>query len=70
MRRVAAAVAAGAPARRSPSGDAAHAAGPAGMPRHLDRPGLDHAFLAWGHFARAPREATRRVGEAIGRLLL
>jgi acetyl esterase len=36
---------------------------------HLDCPGLDHAFLAWGRFARALREATRRVGEEIRRLL-
>jgi acetyl esterase len=42
----------------------------AGVPAtHLDCHGLDHAFLAWGHFARRPREATREVGDAIRRLL-
>jgi acetyl esterase len=42
----------------------------AGVPVHvLDAHGLDHAFLAWGTFARRPAEAIAELGEAVRAML-
>jgi acetyl esterase/lipase len=42
----------------------------AGVPVHvLDAQGLDHAFLAWGTFARRPAEAIAELGEAVRTML-
>ena len=42
----------------------------AGVPVHvLDAHGLDHAFLAWGTFARRPAEAIAELGEAVRTML-
>jgi acetyl esterase len=42
----------------------------AGVPVHLvDAHGLDHAFLAWGTYARRPAEAIAELGEAVRTML-
>jgi acetyl esterase len=37
--------------------------------RVVDGHGLDHAFLAWGTFARRPAEAIAELSAAVGELL-
>jgi acetyl esterase len=42
----------------------------AGVPVHVvDAHGLDHAFVAWGAYARRPAEAVAELGEAVRTML-